>query len=172
MQDGTHEPKCKRSNIFGQSCRRHSCRTLLRDTLARHFRHSAGHSCRTLFWTLVQHSCGALLRDTHVRICIFAAQVIASRITFALQSCQFFSSRKLLAALHLYCQVASSEATAVYQVASSEATTPTTCFPHYMCSTSCQFCVRPQLTRVASSEARRTRSLFPHYMCTTKYQRR
>ena len=58
-QDGAHEPECKP---------RHSCRTLLWDTLV-------GHSCRKLLWdtlgtllwdTLVGHSCGILIRDTLV----------------------------------------------------------------------------------------------------------
>ena len=46
-----------------------------------------------------------------------------------------------------------------YQVASSEATTPTTCFPHCMCTTSCQFSSQKLLSalhlcyQVASSEA-------------------
>ena len=43
---------------MGHSCRTHSCRALLWDTLV-------GHSCGTLL-TLVRHSCGTWLRDTLV----------------------------------------------------------------------------------------------------------
>ena len=86
----------------------HSCGTLSRDTFFTLWDTLAGHSCGTLLWTLVQHSCGTDVVWPH-KLTVLRPQLpeTASRTTFVLQSCQFYSSQKLLAALHLYYQVAS-----------------------------------------------------------------
>ena len=104
-----------------------SCATLLRDTLV-------GHSPTTLtysdvFWPR--------------KLTVLRPQLpeAGSRTTFVLESCQFYSSQKLLAALHLYYQVASSEATALRS---------------YMCITKWTV-LRP------------AKSHFLYYICTAKW---
>ena len=111
-----------------------SCATLLRDTLV-------GHSPTTLtysdvFWPR--------------KLTVLRPQLpeAGSRTTFVLESCQFYSSQKLLAALHLYCQVTSSEAKA--KVASAEARGARSRLPYYICTTK-RPVLRPQFRGAASN---------------------
>ena len=86
------EPTNSKTNA--QTC----CDTLVGDTV-RHFRHSAD--------TLVGQSCTTLTHSDVIwphKLTVLRPQLpeAASRTTFVLQSYQFYSSQKLLAALHLF----------------------------------------------------------------------
>ena len=154
------------------------CKHVLENKRPNIFWHSCRrHSCRALFWdTLVRHfghcvghSCRTLLWDTLADSC----------------ATLLWDTGTLTNGTHvLRCNLATSEATAprsclphymctmrpqllpvCYQVACPEATAPRSCLPHYMCT------MRPQLLpvyyQVACPEATATRSCFPHYICAT-----
>ena len=104
-------------NLEGDTLVERSCGTLSCDTLVTLWDTLAGDSCSATL-LLVGHPRTALTYSDVIwqhKLTVLKPQLpeAASRTTCALQSCEFYSSQKLLAALHLYYPVVSSKTTAL-----------------------------------------------------------